>query len=202
MNSKQQSDTTEEQPELQVPPYREVCLSNGAIALVDEDDFERVDAKNWHSHTARNGQYVYASCNIRKTEAHLYGVKCKGEITERDAKGRIAMTRVTLHQYLMGRRPGFVIDHKNGQALDCRRHNLRWATNSGNAANQGKRRNTTSIYRGVSWVTKLNKWVVQIHKGGKKYFLGYFASEEAAARVFDAAARRLFGEFARVNFPE
>lgn len=38
--------------------------------------------------------------------------------------------------------------------------------------------------------------------GGRSEFLGYFAREIEAARAYDAAARRLYGAFACLNFPE
>lgn len=41
----------------------------------------------------------------------------------------------------------------------------------------------------------------QIMGGGKKFNLGGYATQELAARAYDAKARELFGEFARCNFP-
>ena len=43
------------------------------------------------------------------------------------------------------------------------------------------------------------KWVAQIKKHQKLYFLGYFDDERDAARAYDEKAVDLFGEFARLN---
>jgi hypothetical protein len=58
-----------------------------------------------------------------------------------------------------------------------------------------------SQYRGVSWDSRGGKWLVQIWHGGKQHHLGYFADEEEAARAYDAQARELKGDAARLNFP-
>jgi hypothetical protein len=202
VTNKQTQVTWIDRPGLLLPPWREIPLSNGIdVALVDEADFERCMERKWHAHWAHGRRYKYASCNITKIEAAKYGVNVRGEITERDANGRIAYTRTTLHQFLKGRRPGYVLDHKNGNALDCRSANLRWATHRGNSANQTKRVDCSSTFKGVFWSKQHKGWVAQIRHIGEQSYLGKFENEIDAARVYDAAARRLFGEFARPNFP-
>jgi hypothetical protein len=62
--------------------------------------------------------------------------------------------------------------------LNNRVDNLRWATRSQNTANQGKRQNTSSIYKGVSFYKTFNKWRSYIKEKDKKLnHLGYFKSE-------------------------
>lgn len=46
----------------------------------------------------------------------------------------------------------------------------------------------TSAYRGVSLLKQTGKWHGQINVGGKQLHLGFFASEELAARAYDRAA--------------
>ncbi len=58
-----------------------------------------------------------------------------------------------------------------------------------------------SKYRGVIWHKSNSKWEARIYDNGKQRFLGYFTSEEEAARVYDEAAMRIGGHGARTNFP-
>lgn len=62
---------------------------------------------------------------------------------------------------------------------------------------------TRTGYKGVNWSgAKTRRWQARIMRNGKRVFLGNFDSPEEAARAYDAAARELFGEFARLNFPD
>jgi len=96
--------------------------------------------------------------------------------------------------------PSFYIDHINGVCTDNRLSNLREATplqNNQNVPGQGG----TSNFNGVSRIRRSTAWRAQIRHNGKKLHLGTFESELDAAKAFDAAALRLRGEFARLNFP-
>jgi hypothetical protein len=89
------------------------------------------------------------------------------------------------------------IDHINGDGLDNRIANLRLATNSQNMANRRHNRNSTSPYKGVSYVKKWGRWVARIQKDKKRVEIGYFFTPEEAHAAYVAAAREAFGEFAR-----
>jgi DNA-binding transcriptional MerR regulator len=99
------------------------------------------------------------------------------------------------------------VSHRNGDALDCRRTNLVVRDRTHTNAHARKRsvgfdgRPPTSRFKGVCWVEKAGKWLAQIQKEDNRRRLGYFDDEIAAAEAYDEAARELFGEHARPNFP-
>lgn len=83
--------------------------------------------------------------------------------------------------------------------------NCRWVTRKQQMYNTRKRKtgNETSRFKGVQRMQKLKKkpWRAMITKNGKPKHLGCFATEREAAEAYDHAARRQFGEFARLNLP-
>lgn len=109
---------------------------------------------------------------------------------------------VYLHRLVLGAPPGMHVDHINADSLDNRVINLRLCSQSGNQANQRKRTGGVSQYKGVSLSRNSQAWRAQIGVDYQNLYLGSFRSEKEAARAYDAAARRYFGEFARLNFPE
>ena len=103
--------------------------------------------------------------------------------------------------YVHGEWPPEEIDHKNNDPSDNRLANLRLATDSQNQANTPKQAHNTSGFKGVSWFRRDRKWRAEIQKDGKSRHLGYFADPVDAARAYDAKAKELHGDFARLNFP-
>lgn len=94
-----------------------------------------------------------------------------------------------------------VIDHQSRDRLDNRIGNLRLASMSGNGVNKAPVPGTSSQFLGV-YLNKYGRWAAQIKKDRKVSYLGQFDLEEDAARARDAAALRMFGEFAVLNFPK
>lgn len=88
---------------------------------------------------------------------------------------------ISMHRLLLGNPAGLVVDHINRNRADNRRSNLRVCTRSENNRNRPTRKGKTSAYRGVS--KRGSKWQVVIRVDGRIKFLGYHASEEAAAKV-------------------
>jgi hypothetical protein len=103
---------------------------------------------------------------------------------------------IRMHQQILGITG---IDHINGNGLDNRRCNLRSATNSQNQANRRKQKNTSSIYKGVTWNKHAKKWLSQVKFNYEGIYLGLFISEIDAAIAYNAKAKELFGEYARIN---
>lgn len=116
---------------------------------------------------------------------------------------------VLLHRLVMNLAMGAPtrVDHRDGNGLDCRRSNLRYATVLEN--NRNRKNTNPHGFKGVSragaarstWTRSAKRWRADITVDGKKKCLGVFATPEEAARAYDAAAVQYFKEFARLNFP-
>lgn len=151
----------------------------GRVAYVDDSDYALVSAYRWH---------VWERTD-RRLPAGPYAV------TSVTLQGRRRVT-LSMHALITG---WHLTDHENHKGLDCRRSNLREATGMLNAANRQPAPGWSSIYKGVSWAG--GKWRAQISTRGQAISLGTYRSEEAAARAYDKAAVRLWGQFACVNLP-
>lgn len=92
------------------------------------------------------------------------------------------------------------VDHRNGDGLDNRRDNLRYATRARNTANRASV-GGSSRFKGVSWSKRDKIWYANICVNYRTIYLGTYRNEEDAARAYDAAAKKYFGAFARPNFP-
>lgn len=94
---------------------------------------------------------------------------------------------------------GLEIDHKNLNTIDDKIDNLRLATRSENACNQGITKKNTSGARGVSWCNRENKWIVHICKNKKQKHVTSCDSKEEAMKVYEEESRKLHGEFSRTS---
>jgi hypothetical protein len=103
-----------------------------------------------------------------------------------------------LHRLLVNAPAGRVVDHINGDKLDCRKFNLRITDQSHNTQNstKGKFKGVYDTKRAVS------RYQAYIHFNYKTIYLGVGNSLEAAAVKYDMAAIYLYGEFAGLNFPD
>lgn len=93
-----------------------------------------------------------------------------------------------------------LVDHKNGNGLDNQRANLRIASRRQNMMNRRKHRVGSSKYKGVYWSKTYRRWLATLRFSGRCYSK-WCDSEAEAAMMYDAFARKHFGEFACVNFP-
>lgn len=152
-----------------------IPLSNGGLAVIDSEDMPLVSGMKW-----RRGSRGYVECSVRLSS------------------GRPSILR--MHQLIAdaGRNPE--IDHRNLNRLDNRRENLRPCSTSQNQANR-KPLPHASRFKGVTPSKTIGRFEAQIWHRRKRFYLGTFATEELAAVAYDTAAVRLFGEFARLNFP-
>jgi len=107
-----------------------------------------------------------------------------------------------LHRLILNAPNELEVDHINGNSLDNRTSNLRFATRSLNEANKGKPAHNTSGYKGVSYYKATGKYSAYIEVNQKKKHLGYFKTAEEAAQAYNNAAKEQWGDFAKINFIE
>ena len=112
--------------------------------------------------------------------------------------GHSLMVTHVVHALKTGKWPERV-DHRFGDKSDAKWEDLRTCTQSENRANTGKPSNNTSGYKGVTLHALTGKWAAQIGVGGKTKWLGLFDTREAAAKAYAAAAKEIYGEFARTD---
>lgn len=160
---------------------REITLTRGKVALIDDADFERVSQFKW--------------CAVIR-EHVTYAIR----FTSR-ANGKRKV--VQLHRFVLGIKAQQVkVDHKDHDGLNCQRSNLRACESIQNSRNMKKPvSGRTSKFKGVDFPARDKKWRAGIRMNYKTIFLGYHKTEEDAARAYDAAAIKYFGEFAHLNFP-
>lgn len=89
------------------------------------------------------------------------------------------------------------LDHRNADPSDNRIYNLREATQSENVANGRIRSTNTSGFKGAYFDKRDGRWFSSIKIDGKNKSLGTFATAEEAHEAYVAAAKSIFGEFAR-----
>lgn len=160
-----------------VRSMREIKLAgqHGLVSLVNDADYERFRQFPWYSDPSSGGNFRAVFHSGKK--------------------------KYYLHREIMSAKTDEIIDHINGDGLDNRRENLRFATRAQNSRN---RRGTTSLPKGVHFKPRhANRpYVAAIKFNGHRTHLGAFKTEREAGLAYDRMARILHGEFARLNFPE
>ena len=154
-------------------------LTQGKEALVDDQDFAHLSQWKWCA--IFKGRGWYAQRRLRRKEV-----------------GDGPRGTTYMHNQIIGGR----VDHRDGNGLNNQRSNLRPAGDQQNKrAFRQKPLGKSSRFRGVHWHSATGKWKAEITVDYRNIYLGVHASEEAAARAYDEAARQYFGEFASPNFP-
>lgn len=156
---------------------KEIQLTQGKVAIVDDDMYEYLNQWKWHVNKQGNTYYVIRNkCTLLKKRVYE-----------------------SMHRLIMKPDKGFVIDHLDGNGLNNQRNNLRICTVSQNSMNRNKTVKNKSGFKGVIWWERNSTWKAEIRHNKKKIYLGYYKNIIDAARAYNEAALKYHGEFANLN---
>lgn len=163
---------------------KKIPLTQDKYALVDNIDYEYLVQWKWGYMRSRcsGSGYAYRKVWIKGGKGKQYDIFMHCLIATR-----------------MGLKITNQVDHVDRNKLNNKRNNLRLATNQQQKGNESLRKTNTSGFRGVYWSKKYCKWLAQICFNSKSIFLGYYPNKVAAAKAYNKAAKKYFGEFACPN---
>lgn len=157
---------------------KQIPLTQGQFALVDDEDYEILSKFKWHASKERRNWYALRRGNNDSNESRLF----------------------KMHRQILGLTDSKIcIDHKDGNGLNNQKSNLRIATNSENQRNKKVQSNNKSGFKGVYFDKKLKKWRAVFNPNKKSIHIGCFHYPEDAARAYNEIAKKHYGEFARLN---
>lgn len=164
---------------------KEIPLTRGKVAIIDDDDFRRIKQSKWH----------YTNRGFAATRKRI---------------GNKKHYIIYMHRLIIDAPPGIQVYHKNRNKLDNRKENLILKTdrdvekedNKSIFQHKVKRLGTSSQYKGVTLNKRNKKWYAQIRVKNKVLHIGHSYCEEEAAIMYDRAAKEHFGAFAVLNFPD
>lgn len=151
---------------------KHIKLTQGKVALVDDDLYEYLNQWKWF---ARKNRIVYYAVRYPDIKMHRVVAELRG---------------IPL---------GSDIDHRDGDGLNNQTYNLRASSPQQNAANRGPTCDNATGFKGVYWRRREQRWAASIKVGDKSKHLGYFDTALEAALAYDDAAKEAFGEFAYSN---
>ena len=156
---------------------KEIILTQGKVAIVDDADYDYLNQFKWHALKLAGKFYVGRKLTVSKGKRN----------------------QILMHRLIMKPDKGMVIDHLDGNPLNNQKNNLRICTHSDNMRNCKISIKNTSGYKGVSFLKKKNTYKSAIKFNKKTIYLGYYIDPIDAARAYNAAAIKYFGEFANLN---
>lgn len=155
---------------------KQIPLTQGKVALVDDADFQHLTQWLWHAHKGKGERW--------------YAYRKEGP--------RAAQKTIAMHRQIINAPPDLEVDHRDNDGLNNQRYNLRVCTHAQNGQNRGKLSTNTTGYKGV--YPYYGRYLAKIGVNRETIPLGDFTTPEEAARVYDEAARKYHGPFAKTNF--
>jgi hypothetical protein len=145
------------------------ALIGGYEVLIDREDSDKV---------AEFGPWYMNSPSPDKKVGRFYFAH---NLPERNGKREC----VRLHRMITGATKGQIVDHINGDTLDCRKVNLRITDAHTNATNA----KAYSENRGVNWDAEYSKWRARIQVNGKSVSLGRHDTKDQAIAAYKKAEK-------------
>mgnify|MGYP001564998521 CR=1 FL=1 len=161
---------------------KEILLTQNEVALVDDEDFEKLSIHKWYAYKNSKSNVWYAARKNLKND------------------GKQEM--VLMHRELLDATKNIQVDHRNGNGLDNKKENLRLATNQQNQFNRTYQKNNNLRIKGVYWCKLMKKFNARIHINNKRIKLGYFNVLGDADSAYRIAEEKYFGVFARAIVEE
>jgi hypothetical protein len=156
---------------------KEIKLTRGLVALVDDEDFDYLNQFRWHCDKHYSTYYVSRTIKLKNGKQKT----------------------ILMHRVIMNTPEGMEVDHKDHNGLNCQKYNIRNCTHSQNKMNV--KAYGIIKYLGVDLIKK-GKYRSKIKVNGITKHIGIFDNPELAAMAYDKKAKYYFGEFANLNFKE
>jgi hypothetical protein len=147
---------------------KEINLTHGKIALVNNEMYDELNKINWYYNKNSKGDQYQGYANAKMWE---------------NGKRKT----ISMHRYIMRIGKGSIVDHIDGNTLNNQINNLRVTTQARNLQNTYKNKDRDHLYYDPS----INRWISFIQSGGNTYIIGEFKEkEEAEAKWHEVLARK------------
>lgn len=155
---------------------KQIPLTQGQVAIVDDEDYELVSSVKWYAQRVKRGNgFCFYAAN--------------------GGGGRL----LQMHRYILNvKDSNILVDHRDGNGLNNCRNNIRTCTQAENVRNMRKTKISSSKYKGVTKKPD-GRYEASVEMHKKCYYAGRFIKEEEAALAYNKKATELFGEFANLN---